>query len=145
MRLALAAGLALSALLVGGALAQSAPTLSGAPAPTTAPPAAAAAPAAVAARTAAAPAARPKKRGPTPASIVTVTNASKNIATDVTITGEGKDAKLTKPLKPKAKASVKLPKLKGCIVTVAATFEGEGQVEAGEFDVCKDKSIRFTD
>jgi hypothetical protein len=40
---------------------------------------------------------------------------------------------------------VKLPRLKGCIVTVAATFEGEGQVEAGEFDVCKDKNIRFTD
>jgi hypothetical protein len=63
----------------------------------------------------------------------------------VTITAEGKDAKLTKPLKPKAKASVKLPKLKGCIVTVAATFEGQGQADAGEFDVCKDKNIRFTD
>jgi hypothetical protein len=144
MRLALAAGLALSALLAGSALAQTAPTLSGAPAPTAAAPAAAA-PAAAAAPTAAAPAAKPKKRGPTPASAVVVTNASKNTATDVTITAEGKDAKLTKALKPMAKASVRLPKLKGCIVTVAATFEGEGHVEAGEFDVCKDKTIRFTD
>jgi hypothetical protein len=143
MRLALAAGLALSALFAGSALAQTAP----APAPAAAaPPAAAgAAPSAAAAPTEAAPAAKPKKRGPTPASTVVVTNASKNIATEVTITGEGKDARLTKPLKPMAKASVKLPKLKGCIVTVAATFEGEGHVEAGEFDVCKDKSIRFTD
>ena len=132
-RLALAAGLTVSALLAGSALAQTAK----APAP--------AAPAAAAAPAATAPAAKPRKRGPTPASAVVVTNASKNTATDVTITGEGKDAKLTKPLKPNAKASVKLPRLKGCIVTVAATFEGEGQVEAGEFDVCKDKNIRFTD
>jgi hypothetical protein len=132
-RLALAAGLTVSALLAGSALAQTAP----APAP--------AAPAAAAAPAATAPAAKPRKRGPTPASAVVVTNASKNTATDVTITAEGKDAKLTKPLKPKAKASVKLPRLKGCIVTVTATFEGEGQAEAGEFDVCKDRNIRFTD
>jgi hypothetical protein len=144
MRLALAAGLALSALLAGSALAQTAPALSGAPAPAAAAPAGAA-PAAAATPAAAAPSAKPKKRGPTPASAVVVTNASKNTATNVTITGEGKDARLTKALKPKAKASVKLPKLKGCIVTVAATFEGEGQVEAGEFNVCKDKNIRFTD
>ena len=136
-RLALAAGLTLSALLAGSALAQTAP----APAPSAA---GTAAPAGTAAATTA-PAAKPRKRGPTPASAVVVTNASKNTATNVTITGEGKDAKLTKPLKPNAKASVKLPRLKGCIVTVAATFEGEGQVEAGEFDVCKDKNIRFTD
>jgi hypothetical protein len=136
-RLALAAGLTVSALLAGSALAQTAP----APAPSAA---GTAAPAGTAAATTA-PAAKPRKRGPTPASAVVVTNASKNTATDVTITGEGKDAKLTKPLNPNAKASVKLPRLKGCIVTVAATFEGEGQVEAGEFDVCKDKNIRFTD
>ena len=136
-RLALAAGLTVSALLAGSALAQTAP----APAPSAA---GTAAPAGTAAATTA-PAAKPRKRGPTPASAVVVTNASKNTATDVTITGEGKDAKLTKPLKANAKASVKLPRLKGCIVTVSATFEGEGQVEAGEFDVCKDKNIRFTD
>jgi hypothetical protein len=40
---------------------------------------------------------------------------------------------------------VKLPKLKGCLVSVAATFEGSGQVDAGEFNVCKEKLIRFTD
>jgi|SRR5215203_3678274 len=138
MRLALAAGLAASALLAVSALAQTAP----APAPSAA---GTAAPTGTAAPGATAPAAKPRKRGPTPAFAVVVTNASQHTATDVTITGEGKDAKLTKPLKPKAKASVKLPNVKGCIVTVTATFEGEGQVEAGEFDVCKDKNIRFTD
>jgi hypothetical protein len=147
MRLALVAGLAVSALVAGSALAQTAP----APAPGAAAPAApaATAPATAAAPTAAAaPAARaakPRKRGPTPASAVVITNASKHTATGVTITAEGQDAKVAKPLKPKAKATVKLPKLQGCIVTVAATFEGEGQVEAGEFDVCKDRNIRFTD
>jgi len=140
MRLALAAGLAVSALVAGSALAQTAPTLSGAPAPAAAAPAGTAEPAAAPRA-----AARPKKRGPTPASAVMVTNASKQTATGVTITAEGKEAKLTKPLKPKAKASVKLPKLTGCIVSVAATFEGEAQADLGEFDVCKDKTIRFTD
>jgi hypothetical protein len=28
---------------------------------------------------------------------------------------------------------------------VQATFEKEGLVEVGEFDVCKEKTIRFTD
>jgi hypothetical protein len=164
MRLALVAGLALSALMSGSALAQTAPALSGAPAPTIAPaprtaaparkapPAATAAPAAAAdpaatADPAAAPraAAKPKKRGPTPASAVIVQNASAHTATSVTITGEGKDAKVSKPLKSNAKTTVKLPKLKGCMVSVAATFEGEAQADLGEFDVCKDKNIRFTD
>ena len=138
MRLAFVAGSALSALVATGALAQT-PSLSGAPSPT------ATAPAAPAPPTAAAPAAKPKKRGPIPASAVIVMNASAHTATAVTITGEGKDAKVSKPLKPKAKATVKLPKLKGCMVSVAATFEGENQADLGEFDVCKDKNIRFTD
>jgi hypothetical protein len=139
MRLALVAGLAVSALVATGALAQTAPALTGAQSPAVTAPGAAAAP------TAAAPAAKPKKRGPSPASAVIVTNASTHTATAVTITGEGNDAKVSKPLKPKAKTTVKLPKLKGCMVSVAATFEGEAQADLGEFDVCKDKNIRFTD
>ena len=73
-RLALAAGLTVSALLAGSALAQTAP----APAPSAA---GTAAPAGTAAATTA-PAAKPRKRGPTPASAVVVTNASKNTATE---------------------------------------------------------------
>ena len=38
-----------------------------------------------------------------------------------------------------------LPKLKGCTVSVAATFEAGSKGDAETFDVCKDKSIRFTD
>src|SRR5215207_287727 len=45
----------------------------------------------------------------------------------------------------KARATVRLPKTKGCTVSVAATFEGGGKSDAETFDVCKEKSIRFTD
>ena len=98
-----------------------------------------------------APAAPAKPRGkraaaPKPAAAVTVTNASTHTATNIVITGEDeKTATISKPLAPKAKTVVKLPKLKGCTVAVQATFENEGQVDVGEFDVCKEKTIRFTD
>ena len=131
MRLALATGLALSLALASAAVAQ---------APAAAPPDdAAEAPAG---------AAKPRARKPaTPraAQVVTVTNATANTATEVVITADEKTVKVSKPLKPKAKTAVKLPRIKGCTVQVAATFEGEGRVDAGEFDVCKDKQIRFTE
>jgi hypothetical protein len=31
------------------------------------------------------------------------------------------------------------------MVSVAAVFEGEGQVDIGEFDICKERTIRFTE
>src|SRR5215213_8073144 len=81
-----------------------------------------------------------------PADSVTVTNASANTALQIVITGDDdKTATVSKPLAAKAKTVVKLPKLKGCTVAVQATFEKEGLVEVGEFDVCKEKTIRFTD
>ena len=129
MRLALVVGFAVSAALVGNAVAQTA----AAPAPSTT------------TDQPAAPAAKPKKRAAGPPAAVTVTNASKSTATEVVITADDKTAKTSKPLAPKAKATVKLPKLKGCMVSVAASFEGEAQADLGEFDVCKDKNIRFTD
>ena len=51
----------------------------------------------------------------------------------------------SKTVGPKARATLKLPKLQGCTVSVTASFEGGGQVDVGEFDICKDKTIRFTD
>ena len=53
-------------------------------------------------------------------------------------------ARLAKPLAPQSKATLRLPKLKGCLVSVAATFEDEGRAEIPEHDVCKDRTIRFT-
>jgi hypothetical protein len=86
---------------------------------------------------------KPKRKGPP--SSVTVINATANTATDIVITAGEKTTKLSKPLAPKGRATVRLPKLKGCTVSVAATFEGGGKSDAETFDVCKEKSIRFTD
>jgi len=135
MRVTIIAGLFGAALLVN-------PTLAQAPA---APAAAPAAPQAEAPPTAAKP--RPRKPAAAkPADSVTVTNASANTALQIVITGDDdKTATVSKPLAAKAKTVVKLPKLKGCTVAVQATFEKEGLVEVGEFDVCKEKTIRFTD
>ena len=130
MRLPLLAALACAALLADAAVAQ-------APAPAAPEAAAPAAPAKTRAR---------KPAAPKPAAAVTVTNASAHTATRIVITGDDdKTATVSKPLASKAKAVVKLPKLKGCTVAVQATFESEGLVDVGEFDVCKDKTIRFTD
>ena len=88
---------------------------------------------------------KPKPAGPTPAQALTVVNASPNTALDVIVTADEQTARLGKPLAPKAQASLKLPKLKGCTVSVMAMFQGGGQAEIGELDVCKEKSIRFTE
>jgi hypothetical protein len=92
-----------------------------------------------------APAKKTRAKAPRPAQVVTLTNASGQTAKEIVITGEEQTAKLTKPLAPKARASLRMPKLKGCTVSVAAMFEGEGQVDLGEFDICKERTIRFTD
>jgi hypothetical protein len=84
---------------------------------------------------------RPAKAAP---SVILINNSSHK-ATEVVVSAGDVTAKLSKPLAPKGKATLRLPKLKGCEVVVTATFEGEGQVNAGEFDICKDKTVRFTD
>jgi hypothetical protein len=78
-------------------------------------------------------------------SAVTIVNASTQTAVMVIITAEDATATTSKPLGPKAKTTLKLPKLKGCTVSVAASFQAGGQVDVGEFDICRDKTIRFTD
>jgi hypothetical protein len=95
-----------------------------------------------------APAKPPRAKKPfsqQPPSVVTVVNASSQTATMVVITTEDATASTSNPLGPKARTTLKLPKPKGCTVSVAASFQGGGQVDIGEFDVCKDKTIRFTD
>jgi hypothetical protein len=92
---------------------------------------------------AAAPKSKPKQKGPPGA--VTVVNASTKAVTEVAITAGDKTASLSKPLAPKARTAVKLPKMKGCTVSVAASFEGGGRSDADAFDVCREKLIRFTD
>jgi hypothetical protein len=133
MRYPLIAGLACAALLAG-VIAPAAQT----PAvPGSAPGGAAAMP------EAAGPKPKPKRKGPP--SSVTVINATASTATGVVITAGDKTTKLAKPLAPKARATVRLPKMKGCTVSVVATFEGGGKSDADTFDICKEKSIRFTE
>jgi len=139
MRYPLITRLACAALVVGltPAVAQ---TMMGVPSPTvpgSAPADAAAAPEATA------PKPTPKQKGPPGA--VAVINASTKTVTEVAITAGDKTATLSKPLAPKARTAVKLPKMKGCTVSVAATFEGGGKSDADAFNVCKEKLIRFTD
>jgi hypothetical protein len=65
--------------------------------------------------------------------------------TGVVITAGDKTTKLSKPLAPKARATVRLPKMKGCTVSVAATFEDGGKSDTDAFNVCQEKLIRFTE
>jgi hypothetical protein len=128
------------AALLADVTAVSAQSMMGSPSPTmlgSAPVDAAAAPDAAAAKP------KPKQKGPPGA--VTVINASAKTVTGVVITAGDKTATLSKPLAPKGRTAVKLPKLKGCTVSVAATFEGGSKSDADTFDVCKEKLIRFTD
>jgi hypothetical protein len=82
---------------------------------------------------------------PKPAAALLITNARAVPATEVTIEAGDQSVKLAKPLAAKAKASLKLPKMSGCMVAVAATFADDSVVEFDEFDVCKEKTVRFTD
>ena len=82
---------------------------------------------------------------PKPVSAVVITNSRGVQATDVALGANGQTVRLAKPLAPKAQTTLKLPKMTGCMVTVAAVFEDEATSELSELDVCKDKTIRFTD
>ena len=139
MRSSLITGFTCAALAVGltPAVAQPMMTMSSSDEAGSAPAEAAAAPDATAPKPA------PKRKGPPGA--VTVVNASAKTVTEVAITASAKTATLAKPLAPKARTAVKLPKLKGCTISVAATFEGGGRSDVDAFDVCKDKLIRFTE
>jgi hypothetical protein len=80
-----------------------------------------------------------------PVSTIVITNARAVPATDVAIGANGQIVRLPKPLAPKAKTTLRLPKMTGCMVAVAATFEDESTAEFPELDVCQDKTVRFTD
>jgi hypothetical protein len=82
---------------------------------------------------------------PKPASALVITNARQVPATDIAIGANGQTVRVTKPLASQAKTTLKLPKMPGCIVAIAANFSDESSVEMGEFDVCRDSTVRFTD
>lgn len=94
--------------------------------------------------TAAAPKPRAKPRGPVPARALSVVNDSTGTVVALEVTGDGKTAKLAQPLGPRSRTTLRLPVLKTCLVTVTTTFEGTDGDTTSQ-DVCKDKSIRFTE
>ena len=91
------------------------------------------------------PRARPKPKKPTPTRSITVSNASANTLTSLEISGEGKTARLEKPLGPNQRTTLKLPVFKTCVVAVVAGFEGAGEAEASDYNLCREKSLRFTE
>src|SRR4051795_12158940 len=61
---------------------------------------------------------KPKPKGPPGA--VTIVNASAKSVTGVVLTAGDQTATLSKPLAPKERTAVKLPKMKGCTVGLVA-------------------------
>ena len=80
-----------------------------------------------------------------PAAALTIVNGREVEATSVIVSAEAKTVRHSEPLASRAKAVLKLPKLKGCVVTVTATFEGGETSEVGDIDLCKVKLVRLTD
>jgi hypothetical protein len=81
---------------------------------------------------------------PKPATALVVANARAVPATTVSVEAGSKTVSLSKPLPPNGKTTLKLPKMTGCTVSVTASFADESVVEQ-EVDVCKEKTLRFTE
>jgi hypothetical protein len=88
---------------------------------------------------------RARPRPPQPATSVVVANATANALTAVVLTGQGDTSALPRPVPPRGRATLALPKRTGCTVAVQATFENGGFVDIPAFDVCKERTIRFTE
>src|SRR5215210_7436223 len=82
---------------------------------------------------------------PRGAAALMIVNKRKAPVTTVIVTAEAKTVRHTGALAPNAKVSLKLPKMKGCLVTVAAASQGDKVSKLGDVDVCKEKLVRLTD
>ena len=79
------------------------------------------------------------------AATLTVINARAVPAADVAIrVGQGA-VTLAQPLAPGDKATLKLPKMTGCLVSISVMFEDDSTLDVEEFDICRKNTIRFTD
>ena len=112
-------------------------------APLTPPPAAV--PDASTARTEPKRAAATKPAKPRAATTVTVVNGREITATNITVLAGGKPVSHGGPLGPKAQATLKLLRITGCRVTVAATFDGGSVSDGSAIDLCRVKLVRLTD
>ncbi len=84
-----------------------------------------------------------RSRAATPT--LTIINARVVPAADVTVrVGQGA-VTLGRPLASGGRATLKLPKTTGCIVSVFVVFEDESTLDVEDFDICQKNTIRFTD
>ena len=79
------------------------------------------------------------------ATAVTLVNGREIVARKITVLVHGEPLAHIGPLGPKAQATLNLPKITGCRVTVAATFDGGSVSDGGAIDVCRAKLVRLTD
>jgi hypothetical protein len=73
---------------------------------------------------------------PKAVSTVLITNDRDVSATNVAIGANGQTVRLAKPLAPKAKTTLRLPKMTGRVVAVAVSFEDESTAGFPELNVC---------
>ena len=90
-------------------------------------------------------AAKPKPKVPQPAGALTFANGSTSIITAIVIEAEGNSINYAKELAPDGKAVVKLPRLKGCTVSVTTTYGTDAPNLPSEVDICRDKIVKLTD
>ena len=76
---------------------------------------------------------------------MTIINKRKTAVATVTLTAEAKTVRHAGPLAPNAQVRLKLPKMKGCLVTVAAASQGGKVSKLGDVDVCKERLVRLTE
>lgn len=79
-----------------------------------------------------------------PASTLLITNATEAPVAEVSVEAEGGTVRLSKPLLPNARATLKLPKMTSCTISVSAIFADSSTAGDSAFDVCKENTIRFT-
>jgi hypothetical protein len=79
------------------------------------------------------------------APVLTIVNRRTVSVTTVIVTAEAKTVRHAKPLTPNAKVTVKLPPMKGCLVTVAAAIQGGELQKLGKVNACKQTVAGLTD
>ena len=76
---------------------------------------------------------------------VTVVNGRDIPARTITVLTGTQAVSHAGPLAPQAQSVLKLPKMKGCLVTVEVTYEGGSVSDGSAIDVCRVKLVRLTD
>ena len=79
------------------------------------------------------------------AAALTIVNGRAVTAVTLTVTAEAETVRHAGPLASNAKVSLPLPKMRGCLVMVAATFQDGSVSDGGDTDVCKVKLVRLID